>query len=664
MAALVHLRLRETFRRPLGLGDPAVPVVDPAVGVGAFPAAVFAVAPERSTPVLAWDLDGPALEAAARIVPPPGLVPRPGNALDEAPSAVLAAALRSTTSRPGPTDASEVPPAVVLGNPPWAGKSASRGGPTDELIADLRRDALGEPLRERKLGVLSDDYVRFLRWGAEVVRRAPGGGVLCLVTNSSFLLGPVHRGLRGALLRWFAGVDLLDLGGGSLTGRRSGQRGSARDESLFQVRPGAVVTLAWRPPGHVEDPTGARRGALRLARLAGRRGDKRAWLWTAAGELEGRGGEAAARLGWVPGDGAPPACWFRPAPPPRALEAGGRRAPSAWESLLPLDALVPFHREGIQTNRDALATAADRGTLLERLHRLASGAPREGFVPGSGAARGPSGPSPILEARPHFDPGQARARLRAALDRDPSGGALLRRMSYRPGEPRWLYAETPLCHRPRPALLAAFDQGDAGGRGAGALVTVRKDPGDRAWAHVGWVPHPPDSSWLSSRSACRTRAFPPWAPDGTENLDRAGLRQLGPGVPPEVGPLDVLLFALAVFFSPGYRRRYGAELALGYPRLPRVTTPAQWRRGVHLGRSLRAAFVALEDGGDPSAPEGASSSAAAGGGPPPGAADLVDVGHRRVPLRDGAALAREADRLLLALGLPAEDEGPGTPGAR
>src|SRR5690606_15742527 len=84
---------------------------------------------------------------------------------------------------------------VVLGNPPWASRSANRGArEVEALLEDFRRDGTGARLVERKLGVLSDDYVRFFRWSAEVVRRAPGGGIVALVTNGSFLDGPVHRG--------------------------------------------------------------------------------------------------------------------------------------------------------------------------------------------------------------------------------------------------------------------------------------------------------------------------------------------------------------------------------------------------------------------------------------------------------------------------------------
>src|SRR5690606_21336320 len=133
------------------------------------------------------------------------------------------------------------PVALVLGNPPWAAKSGSAArAASDALLADFRRDERGAPLDQRKLGVLPDDYVRFLRWGAEVVRRAPGGGALAMVTNGSYLDGAVHRGVRAALLRWFAWVDIIDLGGSALLAR---EPGSAPDQNVFGVRPGPAVIV-------------------------------------------------------------------------------------------------------------------------------------------------------------------------------------------------------------------------------------------------------------------------------------------------------------------------------------------------------------------------------------------------------------------------------------
>ena len=59
---------------------------------------------------------------------------------------------------------------------------------------------------------------------------------------------------------------------------------------------------------------------------------------------------------------------------PRApLYVFGRVGDARWPmSALPLPALFPFHREGVQTNRDAVCVDADRDALLARLRAFAA----------------------------------------------------------------------------------------------------------------------------------------------------------------------------------------------------------------------------------------------------------------------------------------------------
>src|SRR5690606_10759485 len=155
-----------------------------------------------------------------------------------------------------------------------AGRSDNRGSPLmGALLADFRRDANGSTLGERKIGVLSDAYVRFWRWSCEMARRAERGAVVALVTNGSCLDGLVHRGMPAALARYFARIDVLDLGGSALIAR-----GRDCDENVFGVRPGVALTLAIRPPGHDERSP----GLVRVAALRGRREEKLARLENAS----------------------------------------------------------------------------------------------------------------------------------------------------------------------------------------------------------------------------------------------------------------------------------------------------------------------------------------------------------------------------------------------
>jgi hypothetical protein len=166
--------------------------------------------------------------------------------------------------------------------------------------------------------------------------------------------------------------------------------------------------------------------------------------------------------------------------------------------------------------------------------------------------------------------------VHAALAADPSAEGWIRPLQYRPFDARWFVALAPLCHRPRPDLLAAMD------RSTLALVTVRKDRGALPWTHAAASRIAIDNCLLSTRSSCRARAFPSHAPDGQENLAPDAARELAARVGRGVSSHELLCYALAVLSAPSFRERYDAALRIDYPRIP-------WPRDAHAFVTLAAA---------------------------------------------------------------------------
>jgi len=554
-----------------GLGDRRVSLLDPACGPGVFLAAALS---EATGPgpgeVLGLDVDAGALELAREILDP--AFARRGWPLS----------LRraDTLSAPPPIDPARVP--VVLGNPPWAGRTANREAAyTEGLLDDFRREPDGGPLRERKIGVLSDDYVRFFRWAAEAVRARPRG-VVALVTNASFLDGPVHRGMRAALLRWFDAIEVIDLGGSALLAKAG-----ERDGNVFGVRVGAAITVAVR---------GVASRAVSAATVSSAAVSSVAVSYSAvssaAVSYSAVRGDAEAKLAALDA-GAPAPTPLRAAPPLHRFVPGPPADPryDAWPAL---PALMPFHREGVQTNRDAFCVDADPEALRARLRAFAEGAP--GPFPGKADV-----------ASRHYDPDRARAAVRDALAADPDG--ILRRVAYRPLDVRWIAPISTVCHRPRPPLRAAMAHSPL------ALLTVRKDRGQRPWRHAAATRHLVDNCFLSSRSSCRTRAFPSHRPDGEPNLDAAALAAWTPAL--EWSPEDLIRYALCVLASSAYRTRWDGQLRADHPRLP--PPPDASVRDACVAAGARLA-EALDAGPDGSVVE-------------------VEIGHHRAP---GAGRVAEA----------------------
>lgn len=492
-------------------------IVDPACGPGVFLAACMEelASPRRA---IGMDVDREAIDDARAILGP--TASRRGWTLTLETRDTLSSPLADVRG-----------PLIVIGNPPWAGRSANRDASyTDALLDDFRRDARGEPLGERKIGVLSDDYVRFFRWACEALRR-PEGGALAFVTNASFLDGPVHRGMRARLLRWFESVDVIELGGSALVARRGD-----RDENVFGVRPAAAITIAIRPPDHDEVLADAR---VTHVSLRGSRAQKLAQL---AGTIE--------LAAIVP---RPPLLRFVPTSRSRAYDT--------WPSL---PELMPFHREGLQTNRDAFCVDVDQGRLRERLDAFSRGVARE--WPGRAGTRSP-----------HYDPAQAQRALAAAL-----GAAVpaVRLVAYRPFDDRFVCIVSKVCHRPRKALLLAMD------RSSVALLTVRKDRGEQPWAHFGVTEHAVDNCYLSARSSCRTRAFPTHRPDGVPNLGAATYRSRFTD-----DPRALVRYVLAVLASPAYRSRFDDALRADYPRIPVPPSREAFDRCAKAGEVVERAFL-------------------------------------------------------------------------
>jgi Type ISP C-terminal specificity domain len=428
---------------------------------------------------------------------------------------------------------------VIAGNPPWAIARADKTPAMQALLEDFRCDERGERLPERKLGVLSDAYVRFFRVCAEAARRSEQGALLALITNGSFLDGPVHRGMRAALRRWFDALYVLDLGGSALL-HRSG-RDRLRDDNVFGVRPSVTISWLCRKPGRSD----ARAGRVLYARLWGDRDEKLQALASASVE----------DLGFQPLSLDPPLGRFVPR---RAADAGY----ASWPSLAEW---MPFHREGVQTNRDRLAVDLDRKALLARLRRFASGAELAS-----------------LADLAHFSVAAARENVARALERDPSGelGIAVRQLAYRPFDVRWFSPIVPLCHRPRPELSRAIEHAPE------VLVSVRKDRGSSPYTHFGAASFTIDNCFSSARSSCRSRAFPVRTPEGEDNLAPQLRDQLFGRTGRAVDASSFARYALAVLAADSFRRRFDAELHADYPRLPLPESAEHWDALVEIGSRL------------------------------------------------------------------------------
>jgi predicted helicase len=317
--------LQEKLGFSAGLADPAVRLLDPAAGSMNFIRAACRTAlgsPDLLSRFLGIELlpDARArgLVTMHRFLKAAGCAARP-----ESLPAVLGDALAPA---PELLDRSFN---VVIGNPPWRGRSGNRG----EWITNLLREYFqvdGESLGERNPKWLQDDYVKFLRLAQWLIERN-GEGIVAFVLNHNFLDAPTFRGLRRSLLRTFEEIYVLDL------------HGNVRKRETGNVFAGVAQGAA----------------AVFLVKKAGL--ERRVWR----ADLQGSRGE---KLGILSRTHAGTTLWtgIEPRAPGFLFVRGDRALERDFERGLLLPEIFPVHGTGIVTGRDAAVTAFDRETLLAR----------------------------------------------------------------------------------------------------------------------------------------------------------------------------------------------------------------------------------------------------------------------------------------------------------
>ncbi len=129
----------------------------------------------------------------------------------------------------------DTPVMCVIGNPPYAVSSTNKNPWIENLISDYKKD-----LNEKSYNSLSDDYVKFIRYGQHFIEKN-GSGILAYISNNSFIDGIVFRQMRKHLLETFDKVYILDLHGNAKK-KETSPDGSA-DQNVFDIMQGVSINI-------------------------------------------------------------------------------------------------------------------------------------------------------------------------------------------------------------------------------------------------------------------------------------------------------------------------------------------------------------------------------------------------------------------------------------
>ncbi|MFQ6066153.1 MAG: type ISP restriction/modification enzyme [bacterium] len=130
----------------------------------------------------------------------------------------------------------KIPILVVFGNPPYSVSSENKSDFIEHLMDTYKEDVR----KERNIQPLSDDYIKFIRFGHWKIEQA-SKGILGFITNNSYLSGVIHRGMRRKLLETFDRIYLLNLHGSARLGEVTPEGG--KDENVFDIQQGVTIVL-------------------------------------------------------------------------------------------------------------------------------------------------------------------------------------------------------------------------------------------------------------------------------------------------------------------------------------------------------------------------------------------------------------------------------------
>lgn len=129
----------------------------------------------------------------------------------------------------------DTPVMCIIGNPPYSISSSNKSKWIEKLISDYKKD-----LNEKSYNSLSDDYVKFIRFGQYYIDKN-GSGILAYISNNSFIDGIIHRQMRKHLLESFDKIYILDLHGNAK--KKEVCPNGSPDQNVFDIMQGVSINI-------------------------------------------------------------------------------------------------------------------------------------------------------------------------------------------------------------------------------------------------------------------------------------------------------------------------------------------------------------------------------------------------------------------------------------
>ena len=439
----------------------------------------------------------------------------------------------------------ETPVLVILGNPPYNGFAGMAVDEERELSQAYRTT---KQVRRPEGQGLNDLYVRFFRMAERRIAEKTGQGVVCFISNYSWLDGLSFTGMRERYLEAFDAIRIDNLNGDKYKTGKTTPEG-APDPSIFStpedpvgIQVGTAIATLVRKADHVPAQSASFRH-----------------LWG-----QSKHDELVATSECQPKDlyaGIAPSLSL-------GLPFADLAVGDGWQDWPTLPDLFPASFPGVKTSRDGFLVEVD----LDRLKQRVSDYFDAGLSHEDITRRYPG----VMKSTARFD---ARAVRDALIKRGGPAEDGFVRYAYRPFDNRWLYweGETKLLDEKRGEYKPHVFQGNLWFSG---VPRLRRDAAESQSALTTHLASLHLNEWGASM-------FPAWLRDdgfdidGTDSQHRPNLSlsaqhyldSMGAGV------VDLFHHVIATLHDPDYRTTNAGALRMEWPRIP---LPG-WSTGVAAG---------------------------------------------------------------------------------
>ena len=427
----------------------------------------------------------------------------------------------------------ETPVLVILGNPPYNGFAGMAVEEERGLSTAYRTT---KQVRRPEGQGLNDLYVRFFRMAERRIAEKTGRGVVCFISNYSWLDGLSFTGMRERFLEAFDVIRIDNLNGDKYKTGKTTPDG-APDPSIFSmpddpvgIQVGTAITTLVRKADH------APAKEISFRHLWGQRKHEEL-IATAEDE---------------------PSALYESIEPvlPLGLPFAPTVVGTGWHDWPALPDLFPTYFPGVVTNRDAFLVDVDLDSLKVRIADYFN---RE-FSHEEIARRYPVAMKTTSSIRLN-----AQEVREERLHRGYNEEGFVP-FSFRPFDRRWLYWEedSGLLARPSPGYRPQIFEGNK------ALVSQQKPR--REWSPPQVITAMGCYDLMDRNVSC----FPLWLRDDGLALDGDGA-QRRPNLSPAAqryldrlgaGVEDLFHHVLAVLHNPAYREANAGALRMEWPRIP------------------------------------------------------------------------------------------------